>query len=452
MTTIAGTADYSAPAEKSSFCRDSRPSATTPEDALHFSCFAEDCIFGSRPALAGRPLFAPLASIILVSSSANTTPDVLWSAELHTARVLANPTLAQLRSAIDAAVIAPTPTLVALDYTLGGAIEPRAGSRHSGPALGVFGRVAQPPAAAHEEFRLEPLRSEVGRDAYIKAVRRALAYIRDGDVYQVNLAHHLRGVLHGSPRALAQALFHSASPLHACYLEYANPAPAEGGAGSSAGRRAIISLSPELFLDYDARTRRVTTRPMKGTRAAHREANRTELHTSPKDRAELNMIVDLMRNDLGRVCIPGSVRVDIAREIETHAAGGPGAVLQATATISGTLRDHLTLADLIFATFPGGSVTGAPKIRAMQIIDELEASPRGIYCGSMGVIRPGGSATLNIAIRTLTLSSIDEHRWTADYPVGAGIVADSDPEGEWRETLIKAGVLLTQTTIEDLKA
>ena len=126
-----------------------------------------------------------------------------------------------------------------------------------------------------------------------------------------------------------------------------------------------------------------------------------------------------------------------------HAPGHGGGVLQATATVSGTLREGKSLSDLMLAAFPGGSVTGAPKIRAMQIIDELEDGPRGMYCGSIGVVWPNGSACFNIAIRTATIE-----RGVLSYPVGAGIVADSDPASEWEETLVKAGVLGGVTRIE----
>src|SRR5262249_33216562 len=161
------------------------------------------------------------------------------------------------------------------------------------------------------------------------------------------------------------------------------------------------SFSPELFLDFDPATRTVVTRPMKGTRRL--AAGRDELQSSAKDAAELNMIVDLMRNDLGRVCEYGSVRVEEGREVEVHAtplvhrAGeGPSApesgagLLQGVATVSGRLRQGLGVCELVAATFPPGSVTGAPKVRAMQIIDELEPHRRGAYCGAVGFISDSG--------------------------------------------------------------
>ncbi|HEX2838810.1 MAG TPA: chorismate-binding protein, partial [Phycisphaerales bacterium] len=184
--------------------------------------------------------------------------------------------------------------------------------------------------------------------------------------------------------------------------------------------------------------------PMKGTRPAGHPAG--ELEAAEKDRAELTMIVDLMRNDLGRVCDLGSVRVERARAIERHEGLG---VLQATATVAGTLRAGRTWWDVIAATFPGGSVTGAPKVRAMQIIGELEGRARGAYCGCIGFLSDSGAFQCNIAIRTAMIDGLPSAGTldgvadgTISYSVGAGIVADSDPAAEWRETMDKAAVFL----------
>jgi para-aminobenzoate synthetase component 1 len=206
----------------------------------------------------------------------------------------------------------------------------------------------------------------------------------------------------------------------------------------------LISCSPELFLAGNLRTREIVTKPMKGTRPA--DVDPRELEGSIKDQAELAMIIDLMRNDLGRVCEVGSVRVEAARTIERHGDADSG-VLQATGTIRGTLREGATLDALVRATFPGGSVTGAPKIRAQQIIDELEGVPRGYYCGSVGYVTDGGLVELNVAIRTAHVSSSASSQHSAlstqyfAFSVGAGIVADSDPKHEWMETLDKAWLL-----------
>jgi para-aminobenzoate synthetase component 1 len=176
--------------------------------------------------------------------------------------------------------------------------------------------------------------------------------------------------------------------------------------------------------------RRITTRPIKGTRALLAGMDE-QLRNSLKDQAELNMIVDLERNDLGRVCTIGSVKVIEPRAIEAHPS-----VYHGVATIEGMLREDVTFLDLLRAMFPGGSVTGAPKIRAMEIIDELEPARRGPYCGAIGYLAADGSMQFNIAIRTMIVKDGLVH-----IPVGGGIVADSDPAAEYEETLTKAKAL-----------
>ncbi|MBZ0173073.1 MAG: chorismate-binding protein, partial [Phycisphaerales bacterium] len=192
---------------------------------------------------------------------------------------------------------------------------------------------------------------------------------------------------------------------------------------------------PELFLRYNASTRRVTTRPMKGTRPI--SADPEELRHAEKDRAELNMITDLMRNDLGRVCAFGSVLVDAPRTIEMHGRS----VLQATSTVSGTVRPRVSHSDLIAATFPPGSVTGTPKIRAMQLIQGLEPTPRGFYCGAIGWLDDSGDMELSVSIRTAVIEARTGCSRELHYHAGAGIVADSRPEAEGDETMDKAEVL-----------
>lgn len=256
------------------------------------------------------------------------------------------------------------------------------------------------------------LASAQGRDAYIDAVARAVEYTRAGDIFQANIAHQLRAEFDGSARALFTRLLESARPRHGGFIELANG-------------RTVCSISPELFLEADFATGHVRTRPIKGTRPVPLEA---ELRASDKDAAELVMIVDLMRNDLGRVCRYGSVRVDASRVIERH-----GPIVHTVATISGQMREKIGLSDLMLAAFPAGSITGAPKVRAMQVIDELEGFRRGAYCGSIGLLSVCGKSTWNVAIRTATI----DHGEIV-YPVGAGIVEGSDPEMEWEETLLKA--------------
>lgn len=275
-------------------------------------------------------------------------------------------------------------------------------------------------------------RSLTGRARFESAVAQAVEYVRAGDIFQANIAHHLRATVRGERRAVAARMLAAAGPWYGAYIELP-----DGG--------AVTSVSPELFLEYDPRTRRVLTRPIKGTRAAEGRESRTALKESDKERAELTMIVDLMRNDLGRVCAYGSVAVDDPRAIEHHGAGdrrSPG-VYHGVATVSGVLREGLSVADLLRATFPPGSVTGAPKIRAMQIIDELEQRPRGFYCGAVGYLSDCGKSAWNVAIRTATLRPIaPAGTLEVTYPVGAGIVADSNPAHEWEETMHKAGVLM----------
>ena len=204
---------------------------------------------------------------------------------------------------------------------------------------------------------------------------------------------------------------------------------------------ALICNSPELFLrvspDRETGRRHVVTRPIKGTRP-HAAGMEHELRDSKKDQAELNMIVDLERNDLGRICQIGSVRVTNPRQIESHPT-----VYHGVATIEGTLRDDISFVDLLRATFPGGSITGAPKIRAMQIIEELEPTRRGPYCGAIGFVGNDGHIEFNIAIRTMIATAGQVH-----IPVGAGIVADSQPAAEYEETLVKAKAMFAALGIE----
>jgi len=264
--------------------------------------------------------------------------------------------------------------------------------------------------------------SDSTRARYESGVARAIEYIRAGDAFQVNLAHALHGRFTGSRRDLAAALLEHSGAWHGSYMELDD-------------QRAILSLSPELFVDYRDERRRAVMRPMKGTRPA--TIDPAELARSPKDHAELAMIIDLVRNDLGRVAEFGSVCVEDERAIEHHGGIDPGrGVWQGVATIAATLREGQGPIDLVRAAFPSGSVTGAPKVRAMQIIDELEEFTRGFYCGSLGVANDAGDLSLSVAIRT---AMIEDDRVV--FPVGAGIVADSSPGDEWRETLAKSGVL-----------
>jgi len=264
---------------------------------------------------------------------------------------------------------------------------------------------------------------------YPIAVQQAKDFIAAGDVFQVNLAHRLTLETQVAPRALFDA-WNAENPAwySACF-------PLVDTAGR---QRVIVSGSPELFFEREGD--RIRTRPIKGTRPA--EVDPQSLKHSPKDAAELHMIVDLMRNDLGRVCRYGSVHVTEPRVIETHPT-----VHHGVATIDGELRPGVGLAELLSAVMPGGSVTGAPKVRAMQIIEALEPVRRGPYCGAIGWIQ-GDCSVFNIAIRTACFTQTpDDHQqtqplWRLDYGVGSGIVADSEPDAEYAETLTKARAFL----------
>lgn len=264
------------------------------------------------------------------------------------------------------------------------------------------------------------------RGAYVAAVEKVRDYIAAGDIYQVNIAQHFKAPLQESPADL--------------YLRLRRLNPAPYAAYLDTGAFQILSSSPELFLQKKGRN--LCTRPIKGTRPRGKNATEDarlcqELLASEKERAELLMIVDLERNDLGRVCEPGSVQVQSLYRIESYAT-----VHHLVADVCGTLRAQTGLAELLRATFPGGSITGAPKVRAMEIIDELEQQERGIFCGAIGLIGLNGSLNLNIAIRTLLCSQQAEGGRQVHVSVGAGLVWDSDPQQEYEETLHKAEALL----------
>ncbi|NOS99764.1 MAG: aminodeoxychorismate synthase component I [Phycisphaerales bacterium] len=255
---------------------------------------------------------------------------------------------------------------------------------------------------------------------YVAAVERVKHYIAAGDVYQVNLTQRWSA----PSRSSAVEIYRR--------VRMANPAPF--AALLRIGETAIISASPELFLDLH--DRRIVTRPIKGTRPRAGDdvldaIRSRELLESEKDWSELTMIVDLMRNDLGRVCEFGSVRVVCPGAIEEHPS-----VYHLVATVEGRLRESHGWVDLLQSAFPGGSITGAPKIRAMQIIRELESTERSVYCGSIGWIGLDGSMQLNIAIRTMVLDRGRLH-WFS----GGAVVADSDADAEYAEAIAKVAGL-----------
>ena len=269
----------------------------------------------------------------------------------------------------------------------------------------------------------------IERGVYDDMVARTADYIAAGDIYQANATFAAHVATRGHPLALFRR------------LRAAQRAPY--GALVHTGSDWLLSLSPELFFDLAGRT--LTTRPMKGTAprgptAALDDAAATALAADPKNRAENLMIVDLLRNDLSRVAVPGSVRVPALFEVERYPT-----VLQMTSTVTATARPETDAVDVLTALFPCGSVTGAPKLRAMQIIAEVEAGPRGVYTGSIGALRADGDAHFNVAIRTLTMAA-----GGARLGLGGGIVADSTADAEWTEALAKAAFLARMPRAVDL--
>ena len=258
------------------------------------------------------------------------------------------------------------------------------------------------------------------RDAYLRAVVRALDYIAAGDVFQVNLAQRFTFDTGASAWEIWKALNSRSPAAFGALIEHDN--------------HALISNSPELFFRIEPQSdgsRKIVNRPIKGTRP-NSQGMFDQLSHSVKDRAELAMIVDLQRNDLGRVCEIGSVVVTEPRVIEETST-----VYHGVATIEGSLRRDAGFADVIRALFPCGSITGCPKVRAMEIIDELEPVARGPYCGAIGYLAADGTIEFNVAIRTMILKDGVAHVY-----VGGGIVADSSSEAEYDETLVKAAAML----------
>ena len=267
------------------------------------------------------------------------------------------------------------------------------------------------------------VRSNFTREGYLNAVGRVIEYVYAGDIFQANLSQRLEAPLVGTPLDLYRR------------LRQRNPAPFS--AFLDFGDLVVASSSPERFLQVQP-DGRVETRPIKGTRPRglspeHDAALARALVESDKDRAENVMIVDLLRNDLSRVCRAGTVRVPELFAVEHYAT-----VHHLVSTVVGELAPEHGAVDLLRAAFPGGSITGAPKVRAMQIIAELEPTQRAAYCGSIGYLSLTGALDTSIVIRTCLVLGRDVY-----FQVGGGIVADSDPEQEYRETLDKARGLIT---------
>jgi len=271
------------------------------------------------------------------------------------------------------------------------------------------------------------IRSNMDKNYYLRMVEKIKKYIYDGDVYQINFSQRFECDFITRPIDLFHWQNHYNPSGYAAYID---------------GRNFhIVSASPEMFITIQDGI--IKTKPIKGTRphlneTGHPQVKQTnaknfsDLLFSEKEQAELNMIIDLERNDVAKICEPGTRKVIQPRTIETYPT-----VFHAVATVGGQLRDDVTFCDVLKAMFPGGSITGAPKIRAMEIINQTEPTARGVYTGSIGFIGIDGSVCLNIAIRTVIIAAKN-----AFVQTGGGIVADSEPEAEWQETLTKARSLL----------
>ncbi len=286
----------------------------------------------------------------------------------------------------------------------------------------AFGRVEEWPAAPApapaEIVAASKLRAHTSRRDYEGRVAAVVEHIRAGDIFQANLTQPFSAEFDGDPRQLFWQLCHQSPAPFAAYCEAADGA-------------AVLCSSPEEFLQVE--DDRVRTTPIKGTRPRGTTpladaALLEQLLASEKDQAELAMIVDLLRNDLGKVATPGSVEVGRFPEHASYAQ-----VHHTLATVQARLRDDVSVVDLLRATFPGGSITGAPKLRAMEVIESLELCRRGVYTGAIGWIGPGRRLHLNVAIRTMVCRD-----GQLRFNTGGGITADSDPAAEFEETMDKA--------------
>ena len=273
------------------------------------------------------------------------------------------------------------------------------------------------------------VKSKTTEEKYTTTYNRIQSYLHAGDSYQVNLTHQLAVSGKGSPRALFGALVQRQQCRYPIFIQDLH--------------QTILSLSPELFFELD--NDYIVCRPMKGTRRrsldpTKDEAARVELSGSDKDRAENLMIVDMIRNDLGRIATPGTVHVSDLFCIEPYPT-----VWQMTSTVEA--KTQASLGDILTALFPCASITGAPKVHTMSIIQELESESRGLYTGALGILRPGRKFRFSVAIRTLLIDNDDkikgdgDQAWRGQYGVGGGIVADSRSDSEWDESLAKAAIL-----------
>lgn len=291
--------------------------------------------------------------------------------------------------------------------------------------FGLFERriaAAKGRSSTRRAYSLSAWRPSIGRAEYDDVVARIRGYIAAGDTYQVNFTYRLRADFEGDAASLYRDLCRNQRTAYSAYVDV--------------GRFQVLSASPELF--FRLKSDELSARPMKGTRRRGRWPDEDRQHAdalrhSPKDRAENVMIVDMLRNDLGRVSETGSVRTSALWEVERYET-----VLQMTSTVQSRLRTGVGVSDVLRAAFPCGSVTGAPKLRTMEIISELEESPRGVYTGSIGYVSPGPEAQFNVAIRTVT---VDRETGLAEFGVGSGVTYDSNAGSEYEECRTKSRML-----------
>lgn len=312
------------------------------------------------------------------------------------------------------------------DYEFAAALEPKLAPLTSLGTelvrLGVFNAPSDYPPADMLYRAASPtvsLRPDWTESDYLSRYEAVAKYLRAGDAYQINLTFPMRGQTSADAAAL--------------YAGFRRRQPGRYGAIVSLGGPDVISFSPELF--FERRGAAMRMRPMKGTRP---KSSHDDMTVDIKSRAENLMIVDLLRNDLSRLCEPGSVKVPELFAIEDYPT-----LVQMTSQVTGTLRGGVNWSEVFHALFPCGSVTGAPKIRAMEIINDLESGPRGPYCGAVGYIAPDGDAAFSVAIRTAVLDD-----GQLRYDVGSGVVLDSDGPDEYRECLLKAGIWSPQPTTQ----
>jgi len=313
-----------------------------------------------------------------------------------------------------------------LSYESASAFDPayRVKEEHSMPLLwfGIFSEPQHMSLSSTGAYSLTKWNSSVSMDEYRESIMSIKQSIENGDTYQTNYTIRLNSQFHGDDIALFQKLKKAQASNYCAYID--------------TGEHSILSASPELFFHLEGD--QVTTRPMKGTiergkSFAEDEANASWLYQSEKNRAENVMIVDLLRNDLGILAEPGTVHVPKLFEIEQYPT-----VHQMTSTIEAKISENIQLVDIFKALFPCGSITGAPKISTIEIISNLEKSPREVYCGAIGYITPNQEAIFNVPIRTVV---VDQKTGNATYGVGGGITWDSTAEGEYHEVLAKASLL-----------